>query len=175
MVQGVTKRSRLSLLTNIDHVYEPNRGGGGGLRGLSHWVQLCTAHGAQINLWGLTLFLTYGETLPIQDQWLVKHNFFKTVWRPLVFFFEKYSTSSSARACIPPRCLVNKFLFSRKNYVQNKREISLKQRRHHRITTLHNFSMRGTVQFVSAPAFHRVGPASILGPCIRIHRSLTGR
>ncbi len=84
---------------------------------------------------------------------------------PLVFFFEQYSTSSvwSARAWIPPRCLVNKFLFSRKNYVQNKREISPKQRRHHRITTLHNLTMCGTVKFVSAPEYHRVGTASILG------------
>ncbi len=37
--QGVTKRYRLSLLTNCALVYEPKCGG---LRGLSQWLQLCT-------------------------------------------------------------------------------------------------------------------------------------
>ncbi len=40
---GVIKRCRLSWLTNRALVYEPKAGGGGGgLRGLSQWVQLCT-------------------------------------------------------------------------------------------------------------------------------------
>ncbi len=43
--QGVTKRCRLSWLANSAIVYEPKCGGkGGGLRGLSQWVQLCTIH-----------------------------------------------------------------------------------------------------------------------------------
>ncbi len=40
--QGVTKRCRLSLLTNSALVYEPKCGEGGELRGPSQWVQLCT-------------------------------------------------------------------------------------------------------------------------------------
>ncbi len=41
--QGVTKRCRLSWLTNSALVYEPKCGGkGGGLRVLSQWWQLCT-------------------------------------------------------------------------------------------------------------------------------------
>ncbi len=44
--QGVTKRCRLSLLTNSAlaiRVTSPNAGGGGELRGLSQWIQLCTS------------------------------------------------------------------------------------------------------------------------------------
>ncbi len=40
--QGVTKRCRLSWLTNSVLVYEPKSGGVGGLQGLCQWVQLCT-------------------------------------------------------------------------------------------------------------------------------------
>jgi hypothetical protein len=40
--QGVTKRFRLSWLTNIALVYVPKCGGRGWLRGLSQWLQLCT-------------------------------------------------------------------------------------------------------------------------------------
>jgi len=47
--QGVTKRCRLSWLTNTALVYEPKRGG---LRYLSLWVQLCSW--AQINFGDLT-------------------------------------------------------------------------------------------------------------------------
>jgi hypothetical protein len=40
--QGVTRRCRLSWLTNSALIYEPKCGGRGGeLRGLSQWVQLC--------------------------------------------------------------------------------------------------------------------------------------
>ncbi len=41
-VQGVTKRCRLSWLTNRALVYEPKCGGGGWLQGFCQWVQLCT-------------------------------------------------------------------------------------------------------------------------------------
>jgi hypothetical protein len=58
-IQGVTNRCRLSLLTNSALVYEPK--GGGGMRGLSQWVQLYT--GAQINYGDLTIYLTYGTIL----------------------------------------------------------------------------------------------------------------
>ncbi len=62
--QVVTKRCRLSLLTNSAR---PSKwaqmrggwgGGGGGLRGLSQWVQLNIE--AQINFGDLTPYLTYG-------------------------------------------------------------------------------------------------------------------
>ncbi len=57
--QGVTKRCRLSWLTNSALVYEPKyEGRGGELRGLSQCEQLYT--GAQINLGDLTPYLTYG-------------------------------------------------------------------------------------------------------------------
>ncbi len=57
---GVTKRCRLSWLTNSALVYEPKCGGSEGeLRGLSRWVQLYT--GAQINFGDLTPYLTYGS------------------------------------------------------------------------------------------------------------------
>jgi hypothetical protein len=49
----VTKRCRLSWLTNSAIVYEPKRGGRVELRGLSQWVQLYT--GDQINFGDLTL------------------------------------------------------------------------------------------------------------------------
>jgi hypothetical protein len=52
-IQRVTKRCRLSLLTNSALAYQPKCGGEGGeLRGLSQWVQLYT--GAQINFGDLT-------------------------------------------------------------------------------------------------------------------------
>ncbi len=41
LLQGVTKRCRLSWLTNSALEFE-RRVGGGGLRGLSEWVRLCT-------------------------------------------------------------------------------------------------------------------------------------
>ncbi len=44
----------------------PNGGGGmEELRGLSHWVQLGTVHGAQINFGDLTPYLTYAPSLPL--------------------------------------------------------------------------------------------------------------
>ncbi len=56
--QGVTKRCRLSWLTNSALVYEPKCGGegGGGFCAGSH--ARC-AHGAQINFGDLTPYLTY--------------------------------------------------------------------------------------------------------------------
>ncbi len=46
---GVTKKCRLSWLTNTALLYEPKGGERGELRALSLWVQLYT--GAQINFW----------------------------------------------------------------------------------------------------------------------------
>ncbi len=57
--RGLKKRCRLSWLTNSALVYEP-KCGGGELRGLSEWVQLCT--GAQINVGDLTPYLTNALT-----------------------------------------------------------------------------------------------------------------
>ncbi len=56
--QGVTKRCRLSWLTNSALVSEAKCGEGGS-RGLSQWVQLYT--GAQINFGDLTTYLTYAN------------------------------------------------------------------------------------------------------------------
>ncbi len=57
--QGVPKRCRLSWLINSALVYELKcSGGGGGLRGLSQWVQLYT--GAQFTFRDLTPYLIYG-------------------------------------------------------------------------------------------------------------------
>jgi hypothetical protein len=63
--QEVTKRCRLSWLTNSALVYEPKcrgRGLGGELWCLSQWIQLYT--GAQINFGDLIPYLTYGTTFP---------------------------------------------------------------------------------------------------------------
>ncbi len=56
--QRVTKRCRLSWLTNIALICKP-KWGGGGVRGLGQWVQLYT--GAQINFEDLTPSFTYGR------------------------------------------------------------------------------------------------------------------
>ncbi len=55
---GGHKEMSLSWLTNSAFVYEPKCGG---LWGLSQRIQLCPAHGAQINFGDLTPYLTYGE------------------------------------------------------------------------------------------------------------------
>ncbi len=57
--QGVTKRCRLSWLTNSALVYEPKCGERGEITGLQPMVQLYT--GAQINVGDLTPYLTYGK------------------------------------------------------------------------------------------------------------------
>jgi len=57
--QGVTKRCRLSWLTNSALIYEPKCGGRGELRGLCHWVQLHT--GAQIYFGDLAPYSNYGR------------------------------------------------------------------------------------------------------------------
>ncbi len=60
IVQGVTKRCRLSWLTNSALVYESKCGGrGGGGCGVSANEYSC-AHEAQINFGYLTPYLTYG-------------------------------------------------------------------------------------------------------------------
>ncbi len=56
--QGVTKRCRLSGLTNSALVYEPKCGGRGGDCGISANEYRCT-HRAQINLGNLTPYLAY--------------------------------------------------------------------------------------------------------------------
>jgi hypothetical protein len=73
--QGVTKRCRLSWLTNSALVYDPKcleRRGGGELRGLSQRVQLYT--GAQINLGDLTPYLTCKCSTPIHEAGSLKRN-----------------------------------------------------------------------------------------------------
>ncbi len=55
--QGVTKRRRLSWLTNINLAYEPKCGWRGGGEGVSANEYSCT-HGAQINFGDLTPYLT---------------------------------------------------------------------------------------------------------------------
>jgi hypothetical protein len=57
--QRVTKRCRLSWLTNSDLVYEPKCGGGGGLQGSQ---PMSTAvHRSSNKLWRSTPYLTYGR------------------------------------------------------------------------------------------------------------------
>jgi hypothetical protein len=53
--QGVTKRCRLSWLTNSSLVHEPKCGGKGGVAG-----PLPTSTAVQINFGDLTPYLTYG-------------------------------------------------------------------------------------------------------------------
>ncbi len=57
-LQGVTKRCRLSWLTNRPSYMNTNAEGGGGVAGSQTWVQLYT--GDQINFEDLTPYLTYG-------------------------------------------------------------------------------------------------------------------
>jgi hypothetical protein len=54
--QGVTKKCRLSWLTNSALVYEP-KWGGAGLRGPTN--RYSCAHGAQINFGDVIPYLTY--------------------------------------------------------------------------------------------------------------------
>ncbi len=80
IMQEVTKRYRLSCLTNSALVYEPNAKWGGELRGFSQWVQLYT--GAQINFGDLTPYLTYGHNGAPQNLDLVlSHLRKRRVWR----------------------------------------------------------------------------------------------
>jgi len=92
-LQGVTKRCRLSWLTNSALVYEPKCGGGGELRGLSQLVQLYT--GAQINFGDLTLYLTYGY--PSVTSWKNTNSMYR------------YNTKSCTN-CIAA-CLITRFIF----------------------------------------------------------------
>ncbi len=57
--QGVTKRCRLSWLTNSALVYESKCGESGWSCGVSANEYSCAAHGAQINFGDLTPYLTY--------------------------------------------------------------------------------------------------------------------
>jgi hypothetical protein len=66
-VRTITKRCRLSWLTNSALVYEPKSGGIGGCR-VSANMYSC-AHGAQINFGNLTPYLTYG-TISLYCIWL---------------------------------------------------------------------------------------------------------
>ncbi len=61
--QGVTKRCRLSQLTNSALVYGPKCGGGGGW-GVSA-NEYSSAHGAQINFGDLTPYLNYGVRVQV--------------------------------------------------------------------------------------------------------------
>jgi hypothetical protein len=58
--QGVTKRCRLSWLTNSALIYEPKCGGMGGGCGVSAIEYSSCTHGAQINFGDLTPYLSYG-------------------------------------------------------------------------------------------------------------------
>ncbi len=65
LCQGVTKRCRLSWLTNSALVYELKYGGRGEWLGLSQWVQLYT--GAQVNFADLTPYLCNLWIMPTSD------------------------------------------------------------------------------------------------------------
>ncbi len=60
LFQGVTKKCRLSWLTNSALVYEPKCGGGAGITGLFNEYSCAPRRRAQINFGDLTLYLTYG-------------------------------------------------------------------------------------------------------------------
>ncbi len=60
--QGVTKRCRLSWLTNTALYRSPNAGGGGGVAGYQPMSTAACVHGAQINFGDLTPYLTYGAS-----------------------------------------------------------------------------------------------------------------
>ncbi len=83
---GITKRCRLSWLTNSALVYEPKRGRG--WRGLSQWVQPTSpsllseyscVHGAQINFGDLTSYWTYALNVCNLDKLCL------VFWRALLF------------------------------------------------------------------------------------------
>ncbi len=64
LCQGITKRCRLSWLTNSAVAFEPKCGGReGGLRVSAN--EYNCAHGAQIYFGYLTPYLTYAETAPV--------------------------------------------------------------------------------------------------------------
>jgi hypothetical protein len=62
--RGVTKRCRLSLMTNSALVYKPKCGVEGGVAGVLAKEYGCP-HGAQINFGDLTPYLTYVLTASI--------------------------------------------------------------------------------------------------------------
>jgi hypothetical protein len=64
--QGVTKRFRLSVLTNSGLFYESQYGGWGGGWGVSANEYSC-AHGAQINFGDLPSYLTYVLNLSVMS------------------------------------------------------------------------------------------------------------
>ncbi len=89
--QGVTKRCRLSWLTNSSLVHEPKCGRGGGLPGLSQWVQqLCTiAHGAQIN---------FGDVTPLcSGDKITNCNDSRAFWNKCVIHISTIWTSKGRR------------------------------------------------------------------------------
>ncbi len=61
--QGVTKRCRLSWLTNIAFVYLKCGERGEGLRGLSQWVQLCTWSQNKLRRSNSIPYLAYAQRL----------------------------------------------------------------------------------------------------------------
>ncbi len=74
-MQGVTKRCRLSWLTNSALAYRsPNavRRGGGGLRCLNQWLQLW----AQINFRDPTPYLTFILSRPENIEWFIESQAF---------------------------------------------------------------------------------------------------
>ncbi len=79
--QEVTKRCRLSLLTNSVLVYESKRGGGGGIagRGLSQWVQLCTSR-------DMVTKQTLGFYTSIFNLWHTINALTISIYQPIAFF-----------------------------------------------------------------------------------------
>ncbi len=61
---GVTKRCRLSWITNSAFVYDLKWGGGGGCGGLSQWVQICTWSPNKLGISTVTPYLTYDPFHP---------------------------------------------------------------------------------------------------------------
>ncbi len=69
-IQGVTRRCRLSWLTNGAIVYEPKFGGGGELRGLSQWIQLSTW--SPNKLWISNIVYLYDDCADLVKWFLLK-------------------------------------------------------------------------------------------------------
>ncbi len=93
--QGVTKRYRLSWLTNSALLYEPNCGGGGGGAGSQPMSTNC-AHGAQINFEDLTPYWTYGanKKMSFNDSWMYIVLYGISCLRSVCFVLHKIYVSS---------------------------------------------------------------------------------
>ncbi len=93
--QGVTKRCRLSWLTDRALVYEPKCGGIGVCCGVSTNEYSC-AHGAQINFGDFTPCLTYDLNVEIKQMWktccaIVLFHFWHQLRIPIPFTWRSLS------------------------------------------------------------------------------------